>query len=195
MRNYICAVVLIKDQKTKRKLGIAAVLIVVTCIISAAISIELRPEIMHRQILSPIEQASAGQNSPYLFLWWTGLKAGLSNILFGVGLNQYEFFCQANPHPVQPWCGEHLMFVHPHNIWIELFAETGLVGVILLAFMIYTLAKKLIDFCKTKANILEFSLALGIGIVAFKRLLPLPSSGFFKNWYEITIRFAICWKI
>src|SRR5690606_11103511 len=88
---------LAKDPKMRKKLVTAILLITVTCIITGAIAAILRPEMIHRQILSTIEQANAGQNSPYLFLWWAGIKAGLSNILFGIGLNQYEFFCQANP--------------------------------------------------------------------------------------------------
>jgi O-antigen ligase len=186
---------LVKDKKPRKDFWIIAVLIPIVCIICAKISISLKPEMLERQVLSPATQAQAGLNSPYLFLWWIGIKAGLSNILFGIGPNQYEFYCQANPHHTMQWCGNNLMFFHPHNIWVEIFAESGLIGIVLFSILLYILAKKLIGFCKAQNNFFESSLAIGIALSGLQRFFPLPSSGFFKNWYAIPIWFAIGWVL
>jgi O-antigen ligase len=184
-----------KDARTKRTICIISVAVFLLFSISAGIISLLRTDIADRQIASSVREVTNHQSSAYLFLWKTGLKAGLSNILFGVGPNHFESFCSAHPHPTQHWCGKDLLMMHPHNIWIELFAEAGLIGVALLLVLLYELAKKLITFCKAQPDFFACALVLGVGLAAFQRLLPLPSSGFFKNWYAIPIWFALGWML
>jgi len=185
-----------KDTQTKKNLWLIVLLSFIVCFLFLQVLSFLKPAIMDRQVSSPIREVANSQSSAYLFLWKTGLKAGLSNILFGIGPNQFEFFCKTNPNPILQICTEpNRMYFHPHNIWIEIFAESGLIGVGLLLALLYALGKKLIKFCMTRSNIFECSLVLGVGLAAFQRLFLLPSSGFFKNWYAIPIWFAIGWML
>jgi O-antigen ligase len=185
-----------KDTKTKKYICMISFAVFLLFSISVGIISLLNTAVADRQIVSSVHEVTNHQSSSYLFLWTTGLKAGLSNILFGVGPNHFEFFCGAHPHPTMNWCGnERLMYMHPHNIWIELFAEAGLIGVALFSILLYELAKKLITFCKTRPDFFACALVIGVGLAAFQRLLPLPSSGFFKNWYAIPIWFALGWML
>ena len=192
-----------KDVKTKKNLYIIVLIVFVLTLAITNINLlfettnsDFKIGNIDRQIASSIREVINPQTSSYLFLWKTGMKAGFTNILFGVGPNHFEFFCQANPHSALPLCtafGQ--MFFHPHNIWIELFAESGLVGITLFSIFLYELIKKFIKFYAACLNFFECSLIIGVGLAAFQRLLPLPSSGFFKNWYAIPIWFAIGWML
>jgi len=183
-----------KNAQIKKNIWKTAVLTVLLCLVVVQVISFLKPENVHRQLASSIQEATSSQSS-YIFLWKTGLKAGFSNIFFGIGPNQFEFFCKANAIPGLGCATLDNIYYHPHNIWIEIFAESGLVGVGLLGALIYALGQRLVKFCTTCSNIFECSLAIGVGLAAFQRLLPLPSSGFFKNWYAVPIWFAIGWML
>ena len=184
-----------KDAQTKKNFWLIAVFLFVLCLILLKIFLFFIPGIIDRQIASPIKEINNSFTSSYIFLWKTGINAGLSNILFGIGPNHFEFFCKAHPHPTLPLCGDNQLYFHPHNIWIEFFAESGFIGLFLFLALLYMLTDKLIKFCRSCSNIYECALPIGIGLAAFQRLLPLPSSGFFKNWYAIPIWFAIGWML
>ena len=68
--------------------------------------------------------------SSYGRLWESGLMLFEKNKLFGVGLKNYRVDCdkQIDPRPesVPQFCSS-----HPHNFFIELLSETGLVGFII----------------------------------------------------------------
>lgn len=185
-----------KDNSAKRNFWIIAIAGVLCSIMLLKVFLLFKIGNVDRQLVSPIRNEIAQPHiSPYLFLWKTGLKAGFSNILFGIGPNQFASFCQGNPHPTVALCGASgQIFFHPHNIWLELFAESGLIGVILFAAFLYIVIKKLIRFYII-CDLFENALIIGIALAAFQRLLPLPSSGFFKNWYAIPIWFAIGWML
>jgi O-antigen ligase len=184
-----------KDIQTKKNLWLFALFLSVLCLVLLKAFLFFAPGTIDRQISSSIREVTNSSASSYIFLWKTGINAGLSNILFGIGPNHFEFFCKAHPHSILPICGNNQMFFHPHNIWIELFAESGLLGLSLFLVLLYTLADKLIKFCATRSDLCECALVIGVGLAAFQRLLPFPSSGFFKNWYAIPIWFAIGWML
>ena len=185
-----------KDSRTKKNFWAIAFLVLISSLTIIKFFSLLKLGNVDRQIASPIREVTNSSTSSYLFLWKTGIKAGFSDILFGVGPNHFEFFCQANPHPILPICTTSKnMYFHPHNIWIELFAESGLIGIGLFSIFLYELIKKFIKFYATRSNFFEVSLVVGVSLAAFQRLLPLPSSGFFKNWYAIPIWFAIGWML
>ena len=69
-----------------------------------------------------------------------GLNAGLLNHYFGIGADNYEIYCKdlLNQGQIQllnvKTCAS-----HPHNLFIQVFAETGLPGLLLFCVLAISL--------------------------------------------------------
>jgi len=106
------------------------------------------------------------------------------NYIFGVGLKNYRVDCdhQIDPRPQSPF---QFCSTHPHNFYLEILTETGLVGffifilsfVFLLIFLKKEIYKNYLDFKK------YFSIALGNILILAIYFWPLKTSGsFFTTW-------------
>lgn len=146
------------------------------------IVVMLKPSIIERQLYSVVEIANNLPESVYGKLWIAGIKEGFDYPIFGVGARYYEQYC-AN---YTDFCR-----YHPHNIYIEWFAEFGLVGLALFSALLISLFKKTISAYKTLSPGEMSYLALGSMVAVFIKILPVPSSGFFKNWYAVPLWFMI----
>jgi hypothetical protein len=157
-------------------------LVAIACVAVGAL-IFFKPTILiERQFNSIIEIANNFPQSPYGMLWIAGIKAGLAHPIFGVGARYFELYC-----------GQYSTFCayHPHNIYIEWFAEFGLVGLAGFLYLFFVIFRKIIsECCKLNYDQTRF-LVVGIIISISIKLLPLPSSGFFKNWWAVPFWFMI----
>jgi hypothetical protein len=142
----------------------------------------IHPPLIDRQIHSVINAASNLFQTPYGMLWVAGIKTGLSHPIFGVGARYFEQHC----NQYTDFCS-----YHPHSIYIEWFAEFGIVGLGLFLFLLYSLLKRSLLIYKQLTSDEMKYLAFGIMVTIFIKLLPLPSSGFFKNWYATPLWFMI----
>jgi len=104
------------------------------------------------------------------------------NPLFGVGVKKFRDICKVKKYNIS----EQTCSTHPHNTYMQLLSETGLIGFIFI-FTIFTtiifIFTKLIyfKFFKKKIILNNFQISLLIGI--FISLWPLaPSGNFFNNW-------------
>ena len=91
----------------------------------------------------------------YIGMWKTGIIVFVDNFLLGIG-----------PTNVQNYLSENLIVnydpqkfnEHPHNHYIQVFAETGLIGGIVYCSMIYYLIKEI--YLSTKKNLSSFEILL-----------------------------------
>ena len=121
----------------------------------------------------------------------TGLKMFNDNRLFGQGNKMFRKLCSEKKFVTNyQSCA-----THPHNFYIQLLAENGIVGFLLIfnIFIIisYILIKEAINrnFKKIQ-NYKDTSLFILIGI--FINLWPIiPSGNFFNNWLSALIFFPI----
>ena len=67
---------------------------------------------------------------------------------------------------------------HPHNLYLQIISETGLVGFLIFVFILLFVFFKLIVYRKK----LGFGDKI-FGIALFLILLPLPSGNIFGTWY------------
>lgn len=104
--------------------------------------------------------------------------------VFGVGPKGFRYFCRSvNYNPRVGTCS-----THPHNIFIQILAETGLFGLIFYLISISFLIFNILKHASNKKNILDkdknclfiASLAIIINLFPF-----LPSGNFFNNWISI----------
>jgi len=145
------------------------------------------PEDLLARHLSSFKVMKEGSKSVYFMLWKTGITLGLAYPFFGIGGNNYEVFCKQ----ISGFCS-----YHPHNIYIEFFAEFGIVGLLLFCLLLYSLATLIIKSLLTNTNKnFIYILILGTAVALLQKILPLPSSGFFKNWYAVPLWFTIGWNL
>ena len=105
--------------------------------------------------------------------------------LFGHGVKMFRDYC-AKP---KNFVAESACTTHPHNIYMQLLAETGLVGFFLVLFIFFALSYFLFkNFLNIifKNNQIFSNHRLCLFIFYFTILFPVaPSGNFFGNWLSV----------
>lgn len=80
--------------------------------------------------------------SDYYDAWMGGLNTGFLNPVLGIGVDNYQPFCENHErNGTLAILGVQFCRIHPHNLYIQTFAETGIPGLILLCALVITLLK------------------------------------------------------
>ena len=125
-------------------------------------------------------------DSSYGRLWESAYLLFDKNKIFGVGLKNYRVDCdnQIDPRPesIPQFCSS-----HPHNFFLEILSETGLVGFsIFFIFFFYLIfyLKNRIRYLKSDLNFKKYSsLLYGNILILLIYVWPLKTSGsFFTTW-------------
>lgn len=113
-------------------------------------------------------------------------KMFLDNKVLGVGVKNFRNFCSKDKYYSEYSCS-----THPHNIYIQILAETGLIGfsfliLIFLYFCKYSLIQMFKKITKKEYYFSDFEICLLSGILIY--LWPfVPTGNVFNNWLNITI--------
>ena len=125
-------------------------------------------------------------DSSYGRLWESGYLLFEKNKIFGVGLKNYRVDCdnQIDPRPesIPQFCSS-----HPHNFFLEILSETGLVGFfiffIFFAYLIFYLKDKIKSLKNDEFFKKYSSLLYGNILILLIYVWPLKTSGsFFTTW-------------
>lgn len=127
-------------------------------------------------IVSDISNSSYGRLIASAYHLWT------ENIFTGVGLKGYRAECleliDPNPNHKYVYCS-----THPHNTFLELLSETGLIGFSLFILAFYKLIKKYISSYKINKNTEIKYISFGSLMFMLISMLPvLPSGSLFSSW-------------
>ncbi len=109
----------------------------------------------------------------------TSLRIFNDNKIFGSGPRSYRNICKK--YQINKYSCD----THPHNYYLQLLSETGLIGIFFLIIIYVFLIKEIFFLRKNKKN---ENLELKICIIGFylAALWPLiPSGNFFNNWLSI----------
>jgi O-antigen ligase len=119
-------------------MGVGALLLIATLFIT-------NPDLMHRFTSQAITRLPWLPSSDYRDAWFGGISVGLLNPLFGVGADNYDLFCKSFSIG-QRMTDLHVAFCHPHphQLYIQVFAETGLLGIVLFCLMALALLQKIL---------------------------------------------------
>ena len=125
------------------------------------------------------EKKLSTSNNPnvYLNLYRSGIKVFKENPLLGVGNKNYRIVCNTESSP-KISCS-----THPHQIYFEFMAEHGILGSMVLFFILFNLIfSKSIIILRSKNYI-----QIGAYIFLLISFIPfLPSGAFFSD-YSLTI--------
>ena len=131
------------------------------------------------------------ENNLYLKLYKSGLAVFKDNPIFGVGNKNYRVITTKN---IDTKINEdYVLNTHPHQIYIELLSEHGLVGTIILLSIFFYLIFKNLKIIIISRN----SIQLGCFTYLIINFLPiLPSGSFFNDfsstlfWINLSIMYA-----
>ncbi len=163
-------------------------------------------EVRHRMIDSTINQLFDKNNLNYFYIsrshsgtFITAFNMFLDKPYIGVGVKNFRVLCNENKY----WNksnkilknadgstikNEYGCFTHPHNNYIQLLAETGLIGFLIIfiffIMILYILIKHFFFlFIPRKKNKLLANYQISFYLAILITLLPLiPSGNFFNNW-------------
>ena len=122
----------------------------------------------------------------------------LDNPIFGQGPRSFRYLCSEEKFIKS----DGICTTHPHNTFLQLLAETGLVGFffifLLFIFLLKELVKKFFNNIKYKnekeSSLLKIKFISLIAI--FVSLFPfVPSGNFFNNWQSFVYYYPIAFYI
>ena len=128
-------------------------------------------------------------NNMYNKLYKSGFEVFKKYPIFGVGNKNYRVETCSNEKNSKYFCS-----THPHQIYFEFLAEHGLVGSVILSFILFNLVFSKIRVIINSNNYLQ----LGCLIFLITSFIPLlPSGAFFADynltifWVNLSIMYAV----
>lgn len=131
-------------------------------------------------------------NSLYIKLYKSGFYVFKNNPLLGVGNKNYRIeACDSKKNTINK---EYYCLTHPHQVYIEMLSEHGIIGTIIIMSIIFYLAFRIIRKIIDGRNYIQ----TGCFIFLLINFVPILPSGSFFNNFNITlfmINFSLMYAI
>ncbi|WP_415275332.1 O-antigen ligase family protein [Candidatus Pelagibacter sp. Uisw_116] len=138
----------------------------------------LKPIISVFQVNNELNKQNKLKDNLYIRLYQSGFEVFKKYPVFGVGNKNYRVETCSNEKNSKYLCN-----THPHQIYFEFLSEHGLVGSMILLFILFNLIFSKIRIIINSNN----SLQLGCLIFLITSFIPLLPSGAFFSDYNLTI--------
>ena len=112
----------------------------------------------------------------------TGIMIFKNNIIKGVGVRNYRKECKKD---IYKKVGKYYCTTHPHNTFIQILSEAGLIGFIFFIFFLVYIYLRVIDYLKNiyiKGITPNNSLGVSMIIILINFFPFVPTGSFFNNW-------------
>jgi O-antigen ligase len=118
----------------------------------------------------------------YGIIFVKAFKAWQDQPLTGVGLKNFRLTCETpnfkQQGPVESWC-----FTHPHNPYLEVLSETGMIGFLLFLLLLGLLFRDLVSGWRRQRLRPDFPLVVGASASLVLFFWPvMVSQSIFSNW-------------
>ena len=151
----------------------------------------LRPDLGNNFTNNFVKQMPiVNTDTGYWGSWRGGIQQGLMTPFKGAGPSGTRNTC-INLDTTQPeWLpGKNNCGNHPHNIYVQLFAEVGIIGLILGSIMFVSITVSCFQVRKTNFNC---PMAATAFVIPFGLFFPLQQFGsFYGQWGNLFIWFAV----
>jgi O-antigen ligase len=119
--------------------------------------------------------------------WWklynSAYRLWLKKPLIGYGLKNYRVNCDLELTDINLENPHQLCSTHPHNLYLELLSETGLIGLLFFLSFFFIFFKKVFKKIKFKLRDLNILIIVSCSISIFLILWPIKTSGsFYTSW-------------
>lgn len=142
--------------------------------------------VYERQIVSTTYVLTHLWETPYGRIWLDARDAIIANPVFGVGVKQYRTLCNSDEIDTRE-CQ-----LHPHNIYLELFSETGLVGFAMMISVFFYWVRGYIASWRVWR---DDYLITGTVIAVLIRLWPIVATpAFFASWNALPLWLMVGWS-
>jgi hypothetical protein len=139
-------------------------------------------EKIHRTYIDAIKSFKDTQWGAH---WLTAIEISKDNFLFGSGVRTFRIVCQKYD-TIDSLRKDSRCSTHPHNIYLEILSETGLIGLILILLFFFNFIKSLIIKKKNK------TLTIALGALILALIFPLkPTGAIFSSWYGSILWYLI----
>ena len=174
----------------KPKLKLFAILIIVETF--AVISVfTIRPDLGNNFTNNFVKQIPiVNTGTDYWGSWRGGIQQGIMTPIKGIGPSGTRNTCKNLDTNLPEWLpGKNYCGNHPHNIYVQLFAETGIIGL----FIGFVMFASIIFSCyKARLNSFDCPMAATAFVIPFGIFFPLQQFGsFYGQWGNLFIWFAI----
>lgn len=128
--------------------------------------------------------------SGHIQTYLTSLDIIKGNVIFGQGIRSFRILCnkfinyETGERQINRICN-----THPHNYYLEIVSDTGLVGLLILSLFMYLIFKEKINLIVKNPNINYLNIILLI--VLLITIFPLKSTGSFFSTQSSTYLFLI----
>lgn len=178
-------VIFIPNYRFVRVVGLVVTFLLIVLIM------EFKPETKDRMVDTTINQVTSNKfpfmpYSPHHEEHYIGaLKIAKDNPIFGIGTNLFRDVCDRPEYVYKRSCN-----LHPHNYYIQLLAETGIVGLLFLimfyGYFCYFLIKQFICMIfKNYQKLMSFDNFIFIMILVVFWWPVIPTMSFYNNWNNV----------
>ncbi len=132
--------------------------------------------------------------NPYWGAWRAGIQQGLISPILGTGPSGTRNTCKFLNTNEPKWLpGKNFCSNHPHNFYVQLFAETGIIGLLLGSLMFGSITYSCYKARNDNPNCPMKSTAFIVPLALF---FPIQQFGsFYGQWGNLFIWFAIAFAI
>jgi O-antigen ligase len=150
------------------------------------------PRMIGRHVTETVETAKSFHDSPYGEIWRSALHLAGERPVLGVGMKNFRVAC-ADPDIGLPESVVNRCATHPHNLYLEFLAESGIPGLAAFVLLVLTWARQLWRGWRIEPHN-QWLLGPLVGVAVL--LWPLgPSASFFSNWFGGIFWLSLGWAL
>ena len=180
--------------KPKFILYFSLILIEVVAVLVLAFS---RPDLSNRfgeSFVKAVPLTNMSEGNSYWGAWRGGIQQALIDPIKGTGPSSTRKICKTLEPSSPSWLpGKNYCGNHPHNYYIQLLAETGIIGLIIGCVMFISI---IMTCYKTRKENFDCPMAATAFVIPFGLYFPLQQFGsFYGQWGNLFSWFAIAFAL